>query len=223
MNLNLIQGKLVRWEDDRGFGFIQPDDGGANVFVHISAIDRSGWRPQVGDRLSYTVQTQRDGKIRAVEARLLGVPPPPVFDSPIFESPGFDWSGAVRIVIGLAMLGVIFFWNSSRKDNRPQRIIRPQNDSVSYTSAGSGFASDNDSTDYGGSMERQNGSFAPPGYSVKGNISVNTGKRYYHTPGMQDYARTIIDTNQGEKWFRTEAEAEAAGWGKAMPYQGRND
>lgn len=217
MNLNLIQGKLVRWEDDRGFGFIQPDDCGANVFVHISAIDRASRRPQIGDRLSYTVQTQMDGKIRAIDARLLGVPPPPVFARPVFDAPGFDWSGTLRLIVGMALLGAaMFYWNTSGKNNRPQSSTTSKNNSASYPDSGGG------STDYGYDTGRQNGSFAPPGYTVKGNVSVNNGKHYYHTPGMPDYATTTIDSSRGERWFRTEAEAIAAGWEKAMPYQGRN-
>ena len=55
----------------------------------------------------------------------------------------------------------------------------------------------------------------PPGYSIKGNISVTTGAKLYHVPGMRDYEVTVVDTSRGERWFRTEAEAEANGWRKA--------
>ena len=215
------QGKIVRWEGNRGFGFIQPDDGGAKVFVHISAIGKAVLHPRLGDRLTYTVQTQIDGKICAVNARLLDVPPPFVFDPP-----GFDWTGIIRSIVGVAMLGAaMFYWNTSGKINRPQSSKPPQNNSVSsldtsgnksYIDSSSGY------TDYGYDTRRQNGSFAPPGYTIKGNISVNNGKHYYHTPGMPDYSITTIDSSRGEQWFRTEAEAVAAGWEKARPYQGRN-
>jgi cold shock CspA family protein len=46
-------GKLTTWKDDRGFGFIQPDDGGKDVFLHISALRNASWRPQVGDTILY--------------------------------------------------------------------------------------------------------------------------------------------------------------------------
>src|SRR5215210_4037543 len=62
---------------------------------------------------------------------------------------------------------------------------------------------------------------APPaGYTIKGNISVATGAKLYHVPGMRDYDITVIDTSKGERWFRTEAEAIAAGWRKAGPQAG---
>jgi endonuclease YncB( thermonuclease family) len=46
--------------------------------------------------------------------------------------------------------------------------------------------------------------------AIKGNISGSG--RLYHVPGGRHYDRTTIDPTQGERWFCTEAEAEAAGW-----------
>jgi endonuclease YncB( thermonuclease family) len=49
-----------------------------------------------------------------------------------------------------------------------------------------------------------------PDCVIKGNIS--SGKRLYHVPGSRWYARTGINLSKGERWFCTEAEAQAAGW-----------
>lgn len=48
--------------------------------------------------------------------------------------------------------------------------------------------------------------------NIKGNISLNSGKRIYHVPGDPDYADTRISPSRGERWFCTESEARAAGW-----------
>ncbi len=50
---------------------------------------------------------------------------------------------------------------------------------------------------------------------IKGNISYNTGERIYHVPGGNYYDATVINTGQGERWFCSEAEAQAAGWRKS--------
>ena len=50
---------------------------------------------------------------------------------------------------------------------------------------------------------------------IKGNISVSSGKKWYHLPGMEDYEKTRIDPLKGEKWFCTEEEARKSGWKKA--------
>jgi len=55
----------VKWfNDQKGYGFIQPDDGGKDVFVHISAVERAGLRGLVeGQKISYELQTdKRSGK-----------------------------------------------------------------------------------------------------------------------------------------------------------------
>jgi cold shock protein len=58
----------VKWfNSTKGFGFIQPDDGGADAFVHISAVDRAGMRELVeGQKVSYELeQDRRSGKMSA--------------------------------------------------------------------------------------------------------------------------------------------------------------
>ena len=58
-------------------------------------------------------------------------------------------------------------------------------------------------------------SVATPGCNIKGNISVATSKKIYHVPGMRNYEATIIALTKGERWFCSEAEAQANGWIKA--------
>jgi cold shock protein len=58
----------VKWfNSTKGFGFIQPDDGGTDVFVHISAVERAGLRELVeGQKVSYElVRDNRSGKSSA--------------------------------------------------------------------------------------------------------------------------------------------------------------
>ena len=52
----------------------------------------------------------------------------------------------------------------------------------------------------------------PPGCSIKGNINLKTGERVYHVPGQRHYDNVTIEAGAGERWFCTEAEAEASGW-----------
>ncbi len=58
----------VKWfNSTKGFGFIQPDQGGEDAFVHISAVERSGLREITeGQKLSYDLERdQRSGKLSA--------------------------------------------------------------------------------------------------------------------------------------------------------------
>ena len=58
----------VKWfNSTKGFGFIQPEDGGADVFVHISAVERAGLRDlNDGQKISYElVRDKKSGKMSA--------------------------------------------------------------------------------------------------------------------------------------------------------------
>ena len=66
-------GILRNWNDERGFGFIAPTQGGAELFVHISALPRDGSRPVVGETLSYELGHGKDGKPQAIKVIRLAV------------------------------------------------------------------------------------------------------------------------------------------------------
>ncbi|MEK1886870.1 MAG: cold-shock protein [Phyllobacterium sp.] len=63
----MTKGTVKWFNSTKGFGFIQPDDGGADVFVHISAVERAGLRSlNDGQKVSYElVQDKRSGKASA--------------------------------------------------------------------------------------------------------------------------------------------------------------
>ena len=65
------QGTLVDWNDDRGFGFIRPGDGGAQVFAHVSAFPR-GRRPAPGCEVTYVESRDERGRPRASGVRYRG-------------------------------------------------------------------------------------------------------------------------------------------------------
>lgn len=73
MAKTVYKGVLKTWKDDRGFGFIQPDNGDKDIFVHISSLRGMARRPNRGDILFYEVEQDQGGKFKAVNARIEGV------------------------------------------------------------------------------------------------------------------------------------------------------
>ncbi|MGY3473775.1 cold-shock protein [Bradyrhizobium ottawaense] len=67
-----MQWQWVNWFNaTKGYGFIQPGDGGADVFVHFSAVDKVGYTSFAeGARVSYDMKAGRSGKIRAEKLRI---------------------------------------------------------------------------------------------------------------------------------------------------------
>ncbi|OQK15123.1 calcium-binding protein [Methyloprofundus sedimenti] len=67
------KGKLIRWIDAKGFGFITPENGKSDIFIHITAFKGMGRKPVIGDIIHYEIGTDTNGKTRAVNARIEGV------------------------------------------------------------------------------------------------------------------------------------------------------
>ena len=69
----MATGVVKMFNGDRGYGFIKPDDGGPDVFLHASALEQSGIGSlPIGSRISFdAVMDQRKGKTAAQNVKLL--------------------------------------------------------------------------------------------------------------------------------------------------------
>ncbi|KRB67792.1 DUF1294 domain-containing protein [Noviherbaspirillum sp. Root189] len=66
-----FEGKLTSWNDERGFGFIEPTLGGQQIFVHIKSFDNRSRRPEIGLPVSFEVESDAEGKKRARRVQAL--------------------------------------------------------------------------------------------------------------------------------------------------------
>ena len=67
----MITGTVKFFNADKGYGFIAPEDGGNDAFVHISAVERAGLRTLEKDpRVSYELENDKRGKTSAVNLQV---------------------------------------------------------------------------------------------------------------------------------------------------------
>ena len=65
-------GKITTWKDDQGFGFITPNGGGKDVFIHVKSITNSRKRPTGNELVSYQVSTDAKGRLYSTEVNYVG-------------------------------------------------------------------------------------------------------------------------------------------------------
>jgi uncharacterized membrane protein YsdA (DUF1294 family)/cold shock CspA family protein len=68
-----LNGKIATWKDDRGYGFIEPDNGGPQVFVHIKSFLNKRIRPAVKDPVSFELAQDSVGRPQAKYVKFEGV------------------------------------------------------------------------------------------------------------------------------------------------------
>lgn len=66
------QGILTSWNDEKGFGFITPDDGSRQVFVHVNSCSNRGRRPELNQTVSYALSSDSKGRPCAVNVLFAG-------------------------------------------------------------------------------------------------------------------------------------------------------
>ncbi len=69
----MINGTVKFFNATKGFGFISPEDGSKDAFVHISAVERAGLSGLAeGQKVSYDLENGRDGKVSATNLSVKG-------------------------------------------------------------------------------------------------------------------------------------------------------
>ena len=68
----MTTGTLKFFTSQKGFGFITPEDGSKDAFIHVSALERAGISTlNEGDKVSYDLESGRDGKVSATNVKLM--------------------------------------------------------------------------------------------------------------------------------------------------------
>jgi cold shock CspA family protein len=70
--MQLYEGAIKSWKGYRGFGFIQPNGGGNQLFIHLRDLKHPIYQPQQGGDVCYKVVADKDGKTRAYDAFIKG-------------------------------------------------------------------------------------------------------------------------------------------------------
>ena len=233
------EGQLVKWKDDRGFGFIKPNGNNKEIFLHISALKGANRRPKVGDIILYEQIINKDGKISATNASIQGVlsqntiNPQRTKSQYVTAKQKPNQKRSLQIggsILGIATVGIlaIFFnpnlfnrsvSNSSLPNATISKPIIPNPSVPNPTLLKPSIPNPSLSNPTISNPSIPSPTISNPSISsecnIKGNISVSSGAKFYHIQGMPEYEITRIDTSKGERFFCSESEAIANGWSKA--------
>lgn len=102
-----IEGQLKTWNEDKGFGFITPLNGGQDIFVHVTNFPKVGGKPRLGETLIFNVALNEDGKKKAINVQRLGVSQR--ISTPIRKVPVRRNSSFLGRLASIALLAVLAF------------------------------------------------------------------------------------------------------------------
>jgi uncharacterized membrane protein YsdA (DUF1294 family)/cold shock CspA family protein len=94
------KGKITYWDDMKGFGFITPNAGGKQVFVHIKAFSTRNRRPGINQLITYALSTDMRGRPCAVKATLAG--------DPLLQKKK-QLNGSLSVIVAALFLGFVSF------------------------------------------------------------------------------------------------------------------
>jgi cold shock CspA family protein len=121
-----MKGKVSLWKDDKGFGFIQPDDGSEKLFFHVSSVKTDARRPQVGDSVLYESTRDSQQRLKAkgvvIEGVAKGLRSSPKKRPNRIEPPrknAIDYISILVIFGSLAAAGFEFYRSSTIESSWP--------------------------------------------------------------------------------------------------------
>lgn len=134
----MTTGKIIKWVDDKGFGFIRVEGQPSDVFVHISAFGRLPRAPKVGEGVEIDVLSNDNGKVKAVRARIPGLVPLAAHKD--FQASPNSWRlPRFAVAAGLLALGVGLWWghrniNPNVNNNITQQGVEATGEPVAASS-----------------------------------------------------------------------------------------
>ena len=121
-----MKGKISQWKDDKGFGFIKPDDGSEKLFFHISSIKTNARRPLIGDSVLYDSTRDSQQRLKAKRVVIEGVPQSsPKKRYKRIDPPGkniVDYISVLVFLVSLSAAGLKFYQTTAVENSWPFAI-----------------------------------------------------------------------------------------------------
>ena len=124
-----MKGKIDQWNDDKGFGFIRPDNGSEKIFFHISSVKTNSRRPQIGDIVLFDSIRDTQQRLKAKSVVIEGATKAinPISKSKIdtIEPPKknfIDFMLMLVCALSLIAIGSAFFQSRSLEKSLPYGI-----------------------------------------------------------------------------------------------------
>lgn len=105
-----LLGKVIEWNDERGFGFIIQNGTTERTFLHVSALRKTKGRPLLGSLVTYEIRRDDKGRLQAVAAELVG-------SKPARQGSSGGLSSAIVGLVLLLMLGYVAYVRFSNRDS----------------------------------------------------------------------------------------------------------
>lgn len=109
-----FDGTLKSWNDERGFGFVEPKQGGQDIFVHIKSFPAGTGRPTVGLPLSFEVELGPNGKKRAKAVQFVRQSKRPM---PRYDESTAPWT--IARVLAIPVFALLYWYVVSRYPVNP--------------------------------------------------------------------------------------------------------
>jgi len=121
-----MKGKISQWKDDKGFGFISPDDNSEKVFFHVSTVKSGARRPQVGDIVAYEATRDSQNRLKARGVAIEGITSQSATSKASKIEPPrknyFDYLLILVLLVSLCAVAVEFFQTQRIENTVPSGI-----------------------------------------------------------------------------------------------------
>jgi len=107
-----LQGRIIEWNDERGFGFVVQNGASARMFLHVSAFRKRADRPLLGSLITYEIRRDEKGRLRAANAEFVGTK----------TSRNSSAGAFLSAIVGLALLLVLGYVGHVRLSNSTSTI-----------------------------------------------------------------------------------------------------
>ncbi|HEY1090091.1 MAG TPA: cold shock domain-containing protein [Burkholderiaceae bacterium] len=136
-----LAGTLRSWNDEKGYGFIAPTHGGAELFVHISALPRDGTRPTPGEALTYELGRGKNGRPQAVNVLRSAVGHPSAAKQHTRPVRSGSTSGWRRVIAGLLVMA-LGVYGYGQYEKRLARVTAAEHDPAPQSAPAAALAAE---------------------------------------------------------------------------------